>query len=76
MTVDERIRAIVARLGKHPDPAALPADADVFRELGVKSTAALDLLLSLEDEFGVHIPDDAFNDARTIARLAALVSGR
>jgi len=48
-------------------------DADVFRDLGVESTAALDLLFSLEDEFGVAVPDDAFSSARTIGKMTELV---
>ena len=72
--VDRRVRAIVARVAKlGGDGAQLDANADLFRELGVESTAALDLLLSLEEEFGVSIEDSAFNDARTLAALNALV---
>jgi len=51
----------------------MPVDADVFRDLGVESTAALDLLLSLEDEFGISVPDDAFSSARTISKMTALI---
>ena len=35
--------------------------------------AALDLLLSLEEEFEVSIPDQAFGDARTVSSLASLI---
>ncbi|HZS40684.1 MAG TPA: acyl carrier protein [Polyangia bacterium] len=72
--IETRVRSIVARVAKlDGDGAALNADADLFRELGVESTAALDLLLSLEEEFGVSIDDQAFGDSRTVNALAALV---
>jgi acyl carrier protein len=72
--IETKVRAVVAKIAKKGDPAKFPADADLFRELGVESTAALDLLLSLEEEFDVQIPDQKFGDARTLRSLAALIS--
>jgi acyl carrier protein len=73
---EKRIRAIVARLGRHEDPDAINPRADVYRSLGIVSTGALDLLLSIEEELGVHLPDAEFNEARTIEELLALVARR
>jgi acyl carrier protein len=70
---ETKVRAIVGRIAKLED--GFSADLDLFRDLGVKSVAALDLLLSLEEEFGVTISDEAFGEARTIERLVALVDG-
>jgi acyl carrier protein len=73
-TTEERICAIIQRVSKQkPTVAALPVDADVFRELGVESTAALDLLFSLEDEFGISVPDEQFSSARTVRKMTALI---
>jgi acyl carrier protein len=71
--IEEKVRATIARIAKI-EPA-FDGRADIFRELGVKSAAALDLLLSLEDEFGVSIADDAFGEARTVERIVELVAG-
>jgi acyl carrier protein len=68
-----RIAEVVARVAKVADPSAIPGDKDLYRDIGVKSTAALDLLLSLEEEFNVSIPDQAFGDARTVSSLVALI---
>ncbi len=70
---EEKIRAIIERVAHLA--AGFDGKADLFRDLGVKSIAALDLLLSLEEEFGVTIPDDAFGDARSVEKLVALVDG-
>jgi acyl carrier protein len=78
MTQDElsnRIILVVARVAKVKDPNAIASDKDLYRDIGVKSTAALDLLLSLEEEFNVTIPDQAFGDARTVSSLADLIEG-
>ena len=68
-----RVSEIIRRVSKQKPNGALPVDADVFRELGVESTAALDLLFSLEDEFGVSVPDDAFSSARTVRKMSELI---
>jgi len=72
-SVEGSVRTLVARIGKI-EPA-FDATKDIFRDLGVKSAAALDLLLSLEEEFGISISDDAFGEARTLDQIVALVSG-
>lgn len=72
-TTETRVSEIIRRVSKQKPNGALPLDADVFRELGVESTAALDLLFSLEDEFGVSVPDDAFSSARTVRKMTELI---
>ena len=69
---ETKVRAVVTRVAASLAPD-FSATADLYRELGVKSVAALDLLLSLEEEFRISIPDDRFGDARSVAALVALV---
>lgn len=71
--IEGKISDIIRRVSKQKPQGALPLDADVFRELGVESTAALDLLFSLEDEFGVSVPDEAFSSARTVRKMTELI---
>jgi len=66
---------VFARVAKRADLEGLPPDADVFRDVGVASAAALDLLLSLEEELGVTIPDDKFNDARSVRAITEMIAG-
>ena len=73
--LSSRIALVVARVAKVEDPDVIADDKDLYRDIGVKSTAALDLLLSLEEEFNVTIPDQAFGDARTVSSLADLIEG-
>jgi len=70
---EKRIRSVLRRVARLEGEYS--ATADLFRDLGVKSIAALDLLLSLEEEFGVSIADDAFGEARSVGQLARLVEG-
>ncbi|HTN84018.1 MAG TPA: acyl carrier protein [Sorangium sp.] len=71
---EAKVRAIVARLARSEHPEALPGHADLFKTIGISLPAALDLLVSLEEEFGISIPDGAFIEARTVTALVALVT--
>jgi acyl carrier protein len=71
--MSSRVAGVVARIAKIKDPSAIPGDGDLYRDIGVKSTAALDLLLSLEEEFSVSIPDQDFGEARTVQLLVNLI---
>lgn len=71
--IEGKVREQIARIAKI-DPG-FDAGKDIFRELGVKSAQALDLLLSLEDEFGVQISDDKFGEARTTTQIVELIAG-
>ncbi len=71
--MSSRVAGVVARIAKIKDPSAIPGDGDLYRDIGVKSTAALDLLLSLEEEFSVSIPDQDFGEARTVHLLVNLI---
>lgn len=73
--ITEKIQAIVAGILKADSPSELPTGQDLYRDMGVKSTAALDLLFSLEEEFDVAVPDEEFGDARTIDALTQMIQG-
>ncbi len=66
----ETIRAVVARIARIAPPGA---DDDMYTA-GLASTDALELLIELEETFGVTIPDDQFIGARTPAALARVVT--
>ncbi len=72
-SVESKIRAIVASISNLSTD--MPADANLYLDLGVASVHALQLLTELEDQFGVAIPDDRFVDATSINDLTALMNG-
>jgi acyl carrier protein len=72
-SVESKVRAIVADISNLS--VDMPADANLYLDLGVASVHALQLLTELEDQFGVAIPDDRFVEATSINDLTALMSG-
>jgi len=57
------------------DPASLRGDAPLI-EYGLDSARAIDLLVSLEEAFGVQIPDEAARDMRTLEDIVRYVKAR
>lgn len=73
MTDPQTVRTvtdIVSRVGKIP---RVGERDDIF-EAGMSSISSLELLLELEGEFGVSIPDGDFIEARTPLALAEMVT--
>jgi acyl carrier protein len=55
------------------DPAKLTEDVELFRDLGLDSASALELLVTLEDKFAIHIRTDDARELRTVQDLVRLV---
>ena len=65
----ERVIQLISQVG-HLD--AIAPDAVIY-EAGFSSVRVLELLLMLEQEFGISIPDGDFIAARTPRKIAELV---
>ena len=59
--------------------ASLPEDfdekADFYSDLGMPSMKAMELLMTLEERFGVSVPDEEFVEAKSLERLAGMMQG-
>lgn len=72
-SLEDRVkRLIVTRLKLEVDPASIDSDAPIFGGgLGLDSIDALELVLGIEQEFGVRIDDEEIGSA-ALASVAAL----
>jgi acyl carrier protein len=57
--------------------ASLPKDfdeeADFYGDLGMPSMKAMELLMALEERYGVSVPDEEFVEATSLERLAGMM---
>ncbi len=72
-SIEQRLRAIIVALGNDISPDFDPT-AHVFRDLGIESTKALELLFEIEDQFEVALPDLEYNDCEHLNDLVALLA--
>ncbi len=69
--IEHKIRQILADVARlRTDPWALAADADLYA-VGLSSLATVDVMMSLEDRFGVEFPERLLN-RRTFGSIGAI----
>jgi len=75
LEVDGRIRNLFVL---HLDVAAeeLTPEARLSEDLCVDSLTAVELLMILEDEFDIALPEDEVGDMKTFAELVTVVAER
>ncbi|MBQ3000913.1 MAG: acyl carrier protein [Bacilli bacterium] len=73
--VFEKVRDIIAK-GLNVDPAKITMETHLIDDLGADSLDAVELIMALEDEFGLEVDDDAAQNAKTVAELVKYIEAR
>ena len=68
----EKVKAILAEQFDVEEDK-VTADTDLQEDLGADSLDVVDLLMSIEDEFGVEVPDDEIEDIKTVGSLVSYI---
>ena len=55
------------------DIDTITADTNVIEDLGADSLDVVDMLMSLEDEFDVEIPDEEIEKMRTVSDVVSYI---
>ena len=69
-TMYEKVQAILARQLR-VDPAIVTPEAQIKKDLGADSLDILQLLMRIEDQYGITIPDKALSTFRTVGDVVA-----
>lgn len=72
--VFEKIREILARL-LDIEEDRINHDTLIVEELGADSLDVVELMMAMEDEFNIVIPDDGIQDLKTVDDVAAFIDG-
>lgn len=56
------------------DPTTMTLNTKIAEDLGADSLDLVDLLMSVEDEFGVEIPDEEVENLHTIGDVVEYIS--
>ena len=65
----ERVKSIIAKQLRI-NAADISDDASVLEDLGADSLDNIELLMTLEDETGIIIPDDDAADLKTVRQIS------
>lgn len=72
MTVFEKLQAIIADQ-LELDAETITPDSNILDDLGADSLDVVDLIMSVEDEFGIEVPDEALEDIRTVEEMVKYI---
>lgn len=70
--VFEKVKAIVAR-ELNVDEASLTMETNFVEDLGADSLDAVEIIMAVEDEFGVEVGDDDAQGIRSIGDIVKLL---
>ncbi len=68
----EKIKEILAEQ-LDADIDSMTMDTDIARDLGADSLDVVELLMSIEDEFSVEVPDEEIENIKTIGDLTEYI---
>jgi acyl carrier protein len=69
--LEQDLRGMVCRITGLPEN--FDAAAHLYLDLGVASLHALELLTAIEERYSIHLPDEQFVEATSLAKIATLV---
>ena len=69
----EKIKEILVEQFDIEDISTLTENTNIEEDLGADSLEVVEVLMSIEDEFRVEIPDEEIENIRTIGELAAYI---
>lgn len=75
MNTFEKIKAtLVSSLGCDADAVTL--EASISDDLGADSLAIVELIMALEDEFGISLPDEEVQDLKLVKDVVKLIENK
>lgn len=68
----EKVKELVSeQLGI--DKNTVSAESNIIEDLGADSLDVIEMLMTLEEEFGITIPDEKINQIKTIQQIVDLI---
>ncbi len=68
----EKVKELLAK-SLHLDVTAIDDDANILEDLGADSLDVVDMLMTLEEEFGILVPDEDVITLKTVRSVAEYI---
>lgn len=72
MSIFEKLQEMIADQ-LEIDAEDITYDSNILDDLGADSLDVVDLVMSIEDEFGMEVPDEALENIRTIEDMVKYI---
>lgn len=71
MILDKVKELVAEQLGIKKE--SIKPESNIIEDLGADSLDVIEMLMTLEDEYGITIPDDQISQVRTISEVVSLI---
>ena len=72
----EKVQAILAKQLRIDDPSIIKPESLISKDLGADSLDILQLLMKIEDEYGIVIPDETLAKFQTVGDVVAFLESQ
>ena len=72
MSIFEKLQEMIADQ-LEIDAEDITYDSNILDDLGADSLDVVDLIMSIEDEFGIEVPDEALENIRTVEDMVKYI---
>lgn len=72
MSTFDKVKELLANQ-LNVDEEKITMDSNVIADLGADSLDLFEILIALEDEFNVSVPEDKVNDIKTVGQLVEYI---
>ena len=69
----EQVQKLLAESLNIDDPSRITMESNIVQDLGADSLDMVEMLMSLEDNFGITVPDEAANDLVTVGAIVKYI---
>ncbi len=73
--VFEKIKTLLAEQ-LDADIESITMDTDIGNDLGADSLDVVEMIMSLEDEFGIQVPDEQIEEIKTVGDLVNYIQSQ
>ncbi|MBQ4273247.1 MAG: acyl carrier protein [Clostridia bacterium] len=74
--VFEKVQKLLAEQLNIDDPNTITMESNVIADLHADSLDVVEMLMSLEDEFGISVPDEVANELVTVKAIVEFIESQ
>lgn len=74
--VFEKVKKLLAEALNIEDTDKITLESNIVQDLGADSLDMVELLMSLEDNFGISVPDEVANDLVTVDAIVKYIESQ
>ena len=72
----EKVQKLLAESLNIDDPSKITMESNIVQDLGADSLDMVEMLMSLEDNFGITVPDEKANELVTVGAIVKYIESQ